>query len=72
MPCSNPLPKLLDLSIISITLGIFDIIRIYYTFAYCACKEYAQNDVNFAQKKVEVKVKIDYNNVPIISVLYAI
>ena len=49
MPWSKPLPKLLDLSTTNMTLGIFDIIRSYYTFLYCACKDYAQNDAIFAQ-----------------------
>jgi len=43
-------------------LGIFNIIRFYYTFLCCTCKEYAQNDVTFAQNKVEFKAEIDYNN----------
>jgi hypothetical protein len=49
MPWSNPLPKLLDLSMINMTLGIFDIIRSYYIPACCAFKDNAQNDADFAQ-----------------------
>jgi hypothetical protein len=61
MPWSNPLPKLLDLSMSNMTLGIFDIIRSYYIPACCAFKDYAQNDAIFAQNNGLFKARISYN-----------
>jgi hypothetical protein len=42
-----------------------------YTFgASAAARDMRKMKVNFAQKKVEIKAKIDYNSMPIISVLF--